>query len=212
MNTLKALAKMTKLAASLQHQVDHSKGEFIALRMKYDDTVRVATERDTRIKELEAKLYAAEARAREPLNQMEKGFGILKELGYAWESNLGVWLPPQSQGRPPGVNWNLRPWATHFLTSKVGAVFAELVAGRYLGAPKSDVGHGRLCYQVGLGETDFRVLVARPGYSGPSTRGKLPPVLADHHPMSPGPAGAGWTQGASAARPADVGTRGGGPA
>lgn len=205
MNVLKALAKMTKIASGLQDNWDHSLRELETLREKYDDTVRVATERYDLIKSLEAKLHAAEEKAKvvpPPIyalaEKLVKSLGYsfdhatgwthppvtpttpdfratsaekkLGELGYSWLINQWVGTPPKA-ATAPTIDWESEPWATHYLTAPGQRVFAELVDGVYQGAPRTDLGHWRLCFHVGLGASDFKVLATRPGYTGPLTRG-----------------------------------------
>lgn len=105
MNLLKALAKMTKIASGLQDSWDYTLGELETLREKYDDTVRVATERDTQVKQLQAKLHAAE----QAVGDMTKrctAVDKLNDLGYAWSVPDGRWFDPVPKppiGVPPAM-------------------------------------------------------------------------------------------------------------
>jgi len=188
MNTLKALAKMTKIASRLQDNWDHSLRELATLEEKYDDTVKVATDRDTRIKQLEAELYAAEQKAKQvppPVYSLAKD--LVESLGYSFDHDRG-WILPAIAAAPSAptldVDWDSNPWANHLLSSCGSQVFAELVEGEYLGAPETDTGHGRLRYYVGLAVADYQVIAVRPGYAGPLTRSAPPPILTTHVPAA----------------------------
>lgn len=93
MNLLKALAKMTRYAAHLQHCEDVLQARLAVLQEKYDDTVRIATDRDTQIKQLQAKLHAAEQNVGDVTkrcNAVDK----LNELGYVWSIPDSRWFDP----------------------------------------------------------------------------------------------------------------------
>jgi hypothetical protein len=210
MNVLKALAKMTKLAAHLRSSWEMTCADLKSVKEKLEQTEGVAAERDTRIKSLEAKLYAAEQKALAPSADFTAAIPKLKELGYVWngmgwvppavplsgrapsaEKKLGElgysWFNNQWVGAPtlapvPTIDWESEPWATHYLSAPGQKVFAELVDGVYQGSPDTAGSFGRLCFHVGLGTNDFKVSAVRPGYTGPLTRGLQPPVLPDLPP------------------------------
>lgn len=188
MNLLKALAKMTKLAAGLEHELRIARHDFAEEKNKRLLTDQVATERYDLVKSLEAKLYAAEQNATSRMHF--EAVTKLNALGYAWSVPDGRWFDPLPQAPvaatpdPTQTPWHLHPWATHQLRCGVSHVFAELVNGEYLGPPDSDVGHGRLKYHVGLNAQDFKVVEVRPGYDGPRTRGLRPPEFVEVGPAA----------------------------
>lgn len=91
MNVLKALAKMTKIASRLQDNWDHSLRELATLEEKYNDTVKVAAERDTRIKQLDAELYAAQQNVTS-VKHLQAVAGM-EAMGYGFSAGSGWTLP-----------------------------------------------------------------------------------------------------------------------
>lgn len=92
MNLLKALAKMTRYAEWLERSKDVLQAEHTALREKYDDTVRISTDRDSLVKQLQAKLHAAEQNTAS--NQQLTAVNKLNDLGYVWSIPDGRWFDP----------------------------------------------------------------------------------------------------------------------
>lgn len=210
MNVLKALAKMTQLAADLFDKGEHMTNEYNSLVQKYDDTVKVASERYDLIKALEAKLYAAERNA---TSDMHFAAAVkLNDLGHAWDEPGKRWVDPlpAAPSATPPIAWELHPWATHFLECGFSHVLAELVDGKYQADPESDTGRGRLCYHVGLKVQDFKVVATRPGYQGPRTRGLAAPVMPERDdtpsqlPWPKEPAGGRWRNSATTAAPRNM--------
>lgn len=222
MNILKALAKMTKLAVRLEHELGITRHDFAEDKNKRLLTEQVAAERYDRIKELEAKLYAAEQNAASRMHF--EAVAKLNALAHAWSVPDGRWvdpLPKAPVALPPTLDadWGLNPWATHLLGSRGTLAFAELVNGEYEGPPESDAGFGRLLYHVGLKVNDFQVLATRPGYVGPNTRGLRPPefvgtvrgeadeIPTNKTPWPKRPEGTGWRNNRTAAAPKDMSER-----
>lgn len=241
MNVLKALAKMTKLAAALERNLvttRHDLGDEKNKRLLAED---LADSRKELADEWKGRAQVAEQKANaEPDPRILSACGKLRELGYEWESGLAAWVcPPKAPELPlpmfaaavdklnarghawsvpdqrwsdpvpavpsatPPIGWDVYPWATHLLECGFSQVFAELVDGQYQGAPETDIGHGRLCYHVGLKVQDFKVLAERPGYKGPRTR-----EIAPERDATPGqlpwpkePAGGRWRNNSIAAAP-----------
>lgn len=99
MNLLKALAKMTRYAEWLERSKDVLLERVASLQEKYDDTVRISTDRDTQIKQLQAKLHAAEQNT--ATNQQLTAVNKLNDLGYVWSVPDGRWFDPVP--KPPQV-------------------------------------------------------------------------------------------------------------
>lgn len=133
MNVLKALAKMAKIASGLQDNWDHSLRELAALEEKYDDTVKVATDRDTRIKQLEAELHAAQQNVTS-VKHLQAVAGM-EAMGYGFCAGSGWTLPAAVEPtdtaeqtpyapKPEGGRWrnNSTAAAPRDMTARVEAV------------------------------------------------------------------------------------------
>lgn len=140
MNLLKALAKMTRYAARLENSRDILREQHKSLQEKYDDTARIATDRDTQIKQLQAQLHAAEQNT--ATNQQLTAVNKLNDLGYAWSIPDGRWFDPipspvgvpmveSDPGHAIPADWPLQ--ATHYLfdPSTGNYAFAEFHEGEY---------------------------------------------------------------------------------
>lgn len=208
MNVLKALAKMTKLAASLETQnIDLRRDVEVSQKRELTIGDHVAIQR-AQIETLEAKLFAAEEKAKvvpPPIYTLAEK--LVKSLGYSFDHTTGWTLPAQPTAPYPSVAWRAFPWATHYLynSSLVTPAYAhaELIDGVYYGDP-SDNKHGRIQYVVGPRPTDWRVLEIRPVTPAPS-----PPILVDHLGAVAAttiarPEGTGWRNGLTAALPRDM--------
>ena len=90
MNVLKALAKMTKLAAGLETEnVDLRRDVEVSQKRELSIGDQVAIQRE-KIQSLEAKLFAAEQRGIIPLRCVE-AVATIESLRYAWSEQDGKW-------------------------------------------------------------------------------------------------------------------------